>query len=331
MRIALSALVHFGLAYRRQQVDLHVPEGAPSLLGQAVDRGLELHALVTVLGANRRTNIQVFDGEGVPVCFLKTGWNEVTRRAVTTELEALGTVVSHRSEGSDSSGQPRVPRVLSSGEAGTLTYLAVEPLPDGCALLSPQDAPSANELLALMPLARHARVAETDAVKAALNVLGVLRRSKSGSPGDELVEECSKAERALRRHLSSVPVVERWHGDLVPWNAARDADGVLWLWDWESSGSDAPAGMDALHWHLRAVAEGSDLAGQARHTARASVTLLAPYGVDRLAAPYVFLAYSLLLCERVWTYADLTDGWETALFRPADLAALLSEAVAATT
>ena len=128
-----------------------------------------------------------------------------------------------------------------------------------------------------------------------------------------------------------VPVTRRWHGDFAPWNRARDRDGRLWVWDWESSEEDAVAGLDALHWSFseRRPASGRnetvDLPGCLEDARRHLVAA----GVPRGSYGLVAATYALTVLERALDLATRAGGWETLWIKPPHLEALLDQATEA--
>ena len=103
-----------------------------------------------------------------------------------------------------------------------------------------------------------------------------------------------------------------WHGDLTPWNAARDDEGRLWCWDWESTEPDAVAGLDAVHWHLSVVQEaGEPLTAQALATAaEAARPALTGLGHGRRSVPVVVAVYVASMVERAIALSVAEGGWE---------------------
>jgi hypothetical protein len=127
----------------------------------------------------------------------------------------------------------------------------------------------------------------------------------------------------------SLPVTGRWHGDLTPWNCARDGDGRLWCWDWEGSETDAVAGLDALHWALSVRRERAggpegvllaDCLGDALPYLRA-------LGLSSDAGRLVAAVYVVTVAERAVGLAARA-GWEHAWISPQQLTELLTQALA---
>ena len=279
----------------------------------------DLRAAIGVrTGANRKATLQLVDLEGQPVGFAKFAWNRSSTQGIEREASALSTPLDE--------GPARTPALLARGEYLGRAFLVTAPLPETArGVRSGVRPPTAQELYALTPLGRGARPAETGQLQS------LRARLETLDPTPETAKLLGSAHRLLARveqYADAVPVTTRWHGDLTPWNCARDAEGVLWTWDWESSEPDAVAGLDAVHWHLSVGAEAGgrfDGSGLRSAVERARPLVVAAgathAGVDRVAA-----VYALTLTERACALASETGEWEEGWVLPEDLHDLLSQA-----
>lgn len=281
--------------------------------------GGRLYASIGVrTGANRKATLQLVDAGGAPRGFAKLAWGPLSSAGVRREEAAL------RSPGT---GPARAPELLASGEYHGLPYLVTAPLPESCrGVRSAVTAPTAQELFGLCPIVRLDRFAATT------QLTDLRARLSTATQDPETGPVIAAAERLLCTVAASVvpvPVTSRWHGDLTPWNTARDPDGTLWCWDWESSEPDAVAGLDALHWHVTALTEGGSrpLDGAVLQLAhrRAQSSLVAA-GVPREARPLVTGVYAAALAERACDWAAQGGGWDQGWVVPAQLADLLATA-----
>jgi len=114
----------------------------------------------------------------------------------------------------------------------------VEPLVGGEAVRAPDPPRDATHELALGGAVTRARLSESDwwgwiqlRIDAADADLGDAAEAIAAEAGDALLR------------------FGRGHGDWTPWNMRR-VDGRLFVWDWERSRDDVPAGLDALHYGL---------------------------------------------------------------------------------
>ena len=269
-------------------------------------------------GANRKATLQLVDAEGAPRGFAKMAWGPASDQGVRLEAAALGDPVT--------SGPARTPRLLAQGSYYEHPYIVTAPLPLGCrGVRADIPAPTPQELFALCPIVRTDRCAGTGQLQdLRARVAAAPRDTDSGPVLDAAADLVAVVEEAE----AEVPVTSRWHGDLTPWNSARDEDGILWCWDWESSEADAVAGMDALHWHVTVATEGGRPLGATTLTdahQRAQSHLVAA-GIPRSAHGLVTALYAATLAERACTWAVGGGGWERGWVLPHQLVDLLAAA-----
>jgi hypothetical protein len=211
---------------------------------------------------------------GALVGYAKVGWNDVTRRLVRHEGEALEQVARALPGDAPFAVPPVRHRGTWRGHELLITD-AVEGVEPGLLSEPPIEATAmlaqlATEQSEVLPTSRYwqrqrARIEGTASVAA--QALG------------DVVEE-SLASGLLRFGFV--------HGDWLPWNMARCRDGRLLVWDWEWSMGAAPAGLDASQWlfqvELNLRRRTPD--GAVDHAARAARELLPRLGVSAdLAQP----------------------------------------------
>ncbi|WP_166136678.1 NACHT domain-containing protein [Nocardioides ochotonae] len=279
-------------------------------------------------GANRKATLQLVDPEGRPRGFAKLGWDAASAAGIRAETAAL--------EQGPYDGRVRVPRPLASGTLGAQPYVVTAPLPlDVRAVRGPVPAPSAEELAVLCPRDRLAPIAATGQFRALRRRLDAL-----GAPSPTtrpLLALTGDLLDTLAGVPTEVPVTTRWHGDLTPWNVARDGAGTLWCWDWESSEPDAVAGLDALHWYAGVRRERGE-----RLSAATPAALLADAGhllraaaLPRACDAGVAALWAATIAERALGLALATgdpldpsrpERWEDDWVRPDEVAALLTGA-----
>lgn len=325
-RVGLGTLARVGAPLSRHQLVVQVRSEADAaglpLASIAAELGHErLHATFGVrTGANRKTTMQLLDGDARSVGYAKLGWNSTADEYVTTETHALRQV----------GGQPgllRAPRLLAAFRQGGRPVLVVEPLPDDVrAVRGEQSAPSSAELFALCPVERMARPGATIQLRALARRLDVLCADPTTR---EVAERAITVLRRLEADQVPVPVQARWHGDLTPWNCAREAEGQLWAWDWESSEPDVVAGLDAVHWEFSVRREAvpvdqislADCVGRARRHLAAAGHTRAGHGV-------VGAVHALTVTERAATLAAREGTWQRVWITPLRIGRLLDEATA---
>lgn len=323
-RTALGVTAGTGAPLSRQQLVVRVrsPRDAASLPLAGIARSLGLPHLWATFGvrtgANRKATLQLLDEHGRPVGYAKLGWSTTADASVRNEAHVLRTVGGRP-------GLVRAPGVVADLVQGGRPVVVVEPLPDDVrGLRGAQQAPTSAELHALCPVERQARPGAT----AHLRALGRRLEAAGCVAGAGRVPQQARVLLArLDAEQRCVPVQARWHGDLTPWNCARDSGGQLWVWDWESSEVDVVAGLDALHWEFSVAREAGPVEriSLARCLERARHHLTAA-GHGRTTHGVVAATYALSVAERALTLAAREGGWERVWISPAQLGGLLDEA-----
>lgn len=252
-------------------------------------------------GANAKATLQMFDCAGVPRGYAKLAWNPLTSAYVRTET----TVLTQLQGGRDG---VRVPKVVTSGEVGGHPYLVTSPLPGDVRRPVRGSRPSIGELHQIAPFSRRDRAGATAHLGALAERLHAVPRVEASVP---LVGQALRLHRALLELTLQIPVATRWHGDLVPWNTARDTDGTLWVWDWETAEADAVCGLDVLHWVLntdrRSVDDPGGGLAAAVSSARPELTAM---GAGPRESAAIAAVYALCLAERGITLAAAHGGWQ---------------------
>ncbi len=268
-------------------------------------------------GANRKATLHVISSTGTPVGFAKFAWDPVSTASVRWEAAALREL-----GGGDQVA--RAPALLAVGDYYGRPFMISAPLPlDSLGVRAGVSPPTARELYSLLPLARRDRLAATGQYAAVRDRLHTL--TPLGQDMDRVVAEARAVLDTLAEDQVEAVVQQRWHGDLAAWNTARSADGVLWLWDWESSETDAVAGLDAIHWHMSTRTEtgrpwnGAALV-EALELARPLITAA---GTPRAAGAGIAALYAATIAERACTLAAGAGGWESGWLPPEGLLDML--------
>lgn len=310
-RSALTLATALGLGLVSEPVVVQVRSehsGAPltplALMREALGVS-DLHAAIRVnLNTNRKATLQLLDVAGHPAGLAKFAWEPVSAQGVIREAAALRELAGTLQH-------TRVPGLLFEGTWFDQPVLVAAPLPPEVRGSGPRERPpSPVEMHDLFPQRRHDLVSGTAMVRALTARLDALALQHPedvtlGAAGDLLAL-------ALASPVS-VPVAARWHGDFTPWNAARDAAGALWIWDWETSEPDAPAGMDALHWAMgvREEAHGERWNGQTlRHALAEADPMLRALGIGPDERRPMVAVHVAALAERVLSHALGHGGWQ---------------------
>ena len=261
----------------------------------------DLRAAIGVrTGANRKATLQLVDLTGDPVGFAKFAWSEQTALAVQRETAAL--------TADDRLGSCRRPALLASGMYAGWPYLVSSPLPSTSRGVRGRVAPpSVQEFHDLAP------VTGRRALSTSGQLLGLVERLEKHASAEAVGTLVKRTLRLLAdASVADVVMSERWHGDLTPWNAARDSEDRLWCWDWESCELDAVAGLDAIHWHLSLEQEaGRPLTSAALATAvETAAPVLTGLGHPRRDMPVVAAVYVASMAERAVALSVAEGGWE---------------------
>jgi hypothetical protein len=222
-------------------------------------------------GPYRKPVLQVFGTDGTPLGYVKVGWNDWTRAAVRREAAALTACAARPM-------QLGVPGLLRQAEWRGLELIVTAPLPPGVRMT--WRLPEVDLLREIAGLSRR----YTATLAASSWWAGLRARIQSG-----VTDPGAGARRAgLRDGLESAHGATAldfgtWHGDLVPWNLARQG-GRLYAWDWEDSAPGTPVGFDALHYFFqvafvakqRPLRESADLAQRSASPALAALGIPAP-------------------------------------------------------
>ena len=330
LRNALGLAARSGLPPALHTVSVQVPVGAapgrdhPGLPLAEVARVLgrkHLYAAVGIrLGDNRKPTLQLFDDHGLPAGYAKLAWNETSREFILTEMAALDVLAG-------SPGPTHAPRLLGTGSWEGFPFLITEPLPGNVrAVRGKVGKPTPEELFSLCPVTRMDHIPATGHFQEL-----ILRLQKLPDAGEQPLRAATQEiEGLIRARNTRVPVTQRWHGDLVPWNTAREPSGELWCWDWESAEPDAVAGLDALHWtfSVRRETGAGTMVGNFRAALADSANYLTAAGLPTSAHGDVAAVYALVVAERAWTLASNNGGWASSWIAQEDLLGLLQAASA---
>jgi hypothetical protein len=237
--------------------------------------GSEAARLVVAIGGGdgpyRKPVLQVFDAAGTPVGFVKVGWNEWTKDGVRAEAAALRACQTR-------SPKFGVPRLLGVSDWNDLTLMATAPLPDrvrGIGAAAP--LPPASVLREISQLSEGG-VGPLARSTWWRGVRSRIQQNVTDPPSRQALE--SMARRLEAGYGGARFEYGFCHGDFVPWNLAQ-ADGQLYVWDWESSFPAAPLGFDAVHYHFQVafVSRGLPLPEASALAARSARPALLDLGV----------------------------------------------------
>ena len=181
--------------------------------------------------------LQLFTPAGDVAGYAKVGWNDVTRRLVVREADALERVLPQLRPTSAFG----VAEVLYRGQWQGRELVIVAALPGLSTRMVDQLPIEATDMVPQLGEVRLCRLAGSDywcdqSERLLRFGTGITRRLAAAV-------ELALASDEIR--------VGFCHGDWVPWNMARDAGGRLVVWDWEWSLACAPGGLEARQWLLQ--------------------------------------------------------------------------------
>jgi hypothetical protein len=237
--------------------------------------------------------MQLFAADGRLLGYAKVGWNDLTRRLVRAEGEALDLLAARLPAGAPL----RVAPLRHRGAWRGRELLLVDAVPGVEPVLVtalPEDVTRAVGELgepSRMPLTRSAYWRE--------------QRSRIVATGDaEPSALAGLAEGATGR---SELAFGFGHGDWVPWNMGRAPDGRLLVWDGDWWRRELPAGLDAVQWLFQ-----TDLNLRGRRprqavdtTLEAAGQVLPRLGVDAGQAPALLAMH---LIEAMLRLAEARSG-----------------------
>ncbi len=209
-------------------------------LGQLLGRKPVVLAFGAGLGPYRKPVLQVFSQAGLPLAYVKVGWNDWARAAVKREAAALQSCAAQPM-------QLGVPEFLGLSSWRGLDLLVTGPLPrDSRRVSLAAGLPPAGALREISALAP-AVTGELAGSPWWRDARARIEAAHEPAARSALAGAADNIERAYGR----VPLTfGAWHGDLVPWNLARSGS-RLYAWDWEYSTRCVPLGFDAVHYHFQ--------------------------------------------------------------------------------
>lgn len=189
------------------------------------------------LRPNLKPVLQVVDRRGMPVAYVKIGWNQLTTALVRNEARAL------RALARSPSPILQAPRLLGERVWNGLSLTILSPLRHRLWRRGRINQPPATAVLA--------EVAELGGIEVGTlgdsAYLSELESRITSLPDTPRSSELTLAARRLFDRMGGVEMAFGGaHGDWAPWNMGRSGD--RWtVWDWERSSHPAPVGSDALH------------------------------------------------------------------------------------
>ncbi|GAA0355749.1 hypothetical protein NE235_12320 [Actinoallomurus spadix] len=282
---------------------------------------------------NSKPTLQLFGADGAPVGYAKVGWNPATREMTRREADAIAAVSATPAAGI------RVPELLHHGPWRDYDLTVTAPLPPKIrryreaepprvphdagspdqptptGLLFSPDQPTPTDLPGPPNLpgpfaVRTTKLADTAFWRALRAEAAVLAADDDERRLAALVT--AHLDELEREHGDTPLRVGRWHGDWVPWNMGRYA-GDLYVWDWEHSAEEVPAGFDHLHWRFQ---DALVLRGRPLAEAVAAVRAAAGTELPELPSDHRRLLGRLYLLEmfmRTYHLKRLGGGWNPAL------------------
>jgi hypothetical protein len=218
---ALTKSRQFGVTAHSSLVD-HVA----SQLGSTPTYGI---VLCGPPRANQKPVIQLHDGSGRTLAYVKVAWNDLTRRLLEDERIALDHLASLPDKGFSA------PPVLATGTFGDATWLALGPVGVRRGM---RPDPRRVDALA-MTIERTGPPWEGPTADA--GYVARLVRLAAGLPETE-----AAVERLVEQYSDRPMRLGATHGDFTPWNMLSGSPEPA-VWDWERYHTGAPIGFDRLH------------------------------------------------------------------------------------
>jgi len=239
----LTGGIRTGVAQRfLPRVQLRIDRLAEHLKTVLGRNDLHLAVYLGPPGPQRKPVFKLMDGAGELVGYAKAGWDETTRALVQNELRVLRELAGR-------SLSFQVPRVLYAGKWNGL-YLCVQSGPTGKIRPAPKALTSDHG------------PATSDYVQAIKDLREIHYQEARLAESyfwQRLRDRVERVTHSYYRHVleQGMAAVEKerggevmpfhlCHGDLTPWNTLK-TNGQLYIFDWEYSEADAPAGWDAVH------------------------------------------------------------------------------------
>jgi len=236
-------------------------------LRNRLDADVRLWLTAGPVRPNRKPVVRVLDESDRVLAFAKVGWDAATSELVDTEADALGSLRERPCRGLI------VPDVVDHFRWADLSILITRPLPVDADPVVAADA----EVSALRRLVDYGgRTSQPLAMSAYW--IGLCERLGS-------LRSLAVAEAEIS---GDAPIVlGGHHGDWSPWNIRRTVSDLgLYVWDWERSRVDGPAGLDLAHYVMQVgrFIEGQTVAAAARRAQDALAAHLPDFDLDRAEA-----------------------------------------------
>lgn len=278
----------------RGSIEQHLSE----VLGTEVVVGLGVGSL----RANQKPILQVFDGGGRCIAYVKVGDSDLMAGLVRQEGASLAELAKH------SWRLLEIPTLLHLGNWQGLELLVISALattirPARGPLLQPPLAPL-DEL--------YDRYDEGAAALGGSEYWQDLRRvtDRIENPSRRTAYQ-EALERIENRHGDQLVRLTAWHGDFAPWNLSHRR-GRLQLWDWERFATGVPAGLDRIHYVLHTSTRAGGFSDEVIDTALGS-----PYTRHPACSPEAQeLLAVLYLASLAARYLIGTQGAQGEVLRP---------------
>ncbi|WP_143733705.1 hypothetical protein [Microbacterium sp. RU33B] len=267
--------------------------------------------------ANAKPTLELRSTCGDILGFAKLGWNGITIPSIDNEARALRELAPYAVTPFRAAG------VIAEGTVQDRRFVVTEPMPIRVRDVPPRaHSLSASEARGPAPLVG---MHPWSALAQVTSVVSTVFDDDQTTPPALAVE----VRRVVDRILDQAPVLPAagfWHGDFVCWNLARDGDGALWLFDWETAEEDVPAGMDTMHWYSNAQGPVDPKRTRERVAAafETAKPVLRSMGYSSRTMRYLGAWYSVTLVARAIRLARALEGWERVALKPDTLAELLT-------
>jgi hypothetical protein len=182
--------------------------------------------------ANEKPVIQLHDRRGRTIAYVKVAWNDLTRRLVADEGQALRRLA-------ELSVPFTVPRIVATGTHGETSWLAISPV---------QVADRCSPTIDRIDRLAHAIEATGETATATAADSGFVDSLRSSTAS---LPRSGPVIAQLARRDAELPIGHgAAHGDFVPWNILSGSPDTA-VWDWERYRTSTPLGYDRLHYRVQ--------------------------------------------------------------------------------
>jgi hypothetical protein len=229
-----AALMTVGAASRSRRIEV---AGGASLVDEVASalgaRGARGIVMCGPARANQKPVVQLHDGRGRTIAFVKVAWNALTKGLLDVEAAALDRLATHTDRGF------AVPPALARGTFGDSSWIALGRVAVGRRRRGSVEA--ADRLALAIESTAPQWTGDTQSAAFVQRVVQATREMAIAGPAADLL--CAR----WSGHPMTLAAA---HGDFVPWNILSGTPHPA-VWDWERYDTAVPIGFDRLHYRVQ--------------------------------------------------------------------------------